>query len=452
MANNVRPTIAVQQPVTPRASIICIIDVASVTSTTANLAWEAPDLNGTTFQNYVIQRRELPSGVFADVGTSTTETFEDTGLTPNTLYEYRVYTSSVEGASAAGVEVEAETYPSVPLLDAPFAFFATANITSVYLTAIDASVAVTQTDAGGGTNTINLVAGTPQVVTAAQFDSFIGDGAFVAIGLISNDWFALNPNYSAGKAFAYGPIRSNPQACNIYALEDANVIVTFDGTVVGGPQFVPANTGFSFSFNGTNAAVQVESDGFVLASQTSSGSVDQTVLMPASIELVGFPSNSARVYALNSDTAWGAGRANGEPFGGGLHEDTSKSGVINGTGAQYSGDAVIVRATDLITAASFADSDGGKAAPFLPTNLMRTRFAVPFIVERTTFASPDAFTVTTSNGNSYTSAGSAAVQFLNITAGADRAAGTQFTADVPVAAWTEADLNDQDEIILFGFN
>ena len=451
MTDNVRPTLSVTQPVTPRPAVICVLDVASVTSTTASLTWEVPNMNGTTFQNYVIQRRTLPAGLFEDVGTSPTADFVDTGLSPNTLYEYRVYTSSVEGASAAGLEIEAETYPSIPLLDEPYAFFAVANIADVFLTAIDAAVEVTQTSAGGATNTINLVAGTAQTVSGAQFDSFVGDGAFIAVGRILNHWFVLNPNYTAGKRFAYGPTRNNPQSCNVYALEDANVTVTFDGTVVGSG-FVGANTGQSFGFTGTNATVQVESDGFILASQTSNNSVDQTVLMPASQELVGFPSNSARVYPVNAGTAWGAGRANGEPYGGGYHETNTKSGNIDSTGTQYGGDAVIVRATDLIVAASFADGDGSKAAPFLPTNLMCTRFAVPFVVERVNFASSGPFTITTSNGNNYSSSGSSAVQFAHITATVDRSPGTRFTANVPVGCWTEPDLSDQDEIILFGFD
>lgn len=443
----------VQQVATPAPDVIFDLELVLVTTSSVQLAWTQPNLNGTTFTQYVVQRRDTPGGAFADIGTSATPSFTDTTATPSTVYSYRVRCEAAEGPGAHGNVVEAETYPNVPLLNENFAFFSVANITSVFIVAVDPGVTITQTAAGGGANTIGpLAQGATTSVAAAQFDSFVGDGAFCIVGLISNDWFTLNPNYTAGKRFAYGPIRNNPQTVNVYAVEDANVTVTFGGAVVGGPTFVTGGTGASFSFTGTNANVIVESDGFVLASQTSNNSIDQTVLMPGSIELVGFPSNSARVYPIEADTYWGAFRADGSPFGGGGHEDTTQEGTIDGTGAQYSGDAVLVRASKDIAAASFADSDGGKAAPFLPTNLMRTKFGVPFLVERVNFASTQPFTITTSNGNTYPSNGSTAVQFAHITAAADIAEGTTFTADVPVGAWTEPEPQDEDELILFGFD
>lgn len=452
MSANSRPTTVVSEPSTPTPGVIVDLQVDLVTADSVQLSWGQPELNGTTLVEYVIQRRDTAGGSFIDVGISTTPTFTDTGLSASTVYSYRVRAVAVEGAGASGNVVDAETYPNIALLNEEYAFFSVANITSVYIVAIDNGVTITQTAAGGSVTTIGpLTAGQTYTGAAAQFDSFIGDGAFHVHGLISNDWFTINPNYTAGKSFAYGPIRNNPQTVSVYAIEDANITITFDGTQVASA-FVPAGTGSFFSYNGVNANTVIDSDAFVIAAQTSNGSVDQTVLMPASNRMVGVPSNSARVYPTEPLTTWGAYRSDGSPFGGGGHEDTTKIGTIDGTGSQYTGDAVYVECSKPMTAASFADSDGGKAAPFLPVGLMRTRFGLPVIAERTVFVGIEPFTITTSNGNTYTSVGSQACQRVYINAAADRAAGTLFTSSAPVGAWSEPDIQDQDEYILFGFD
>lgn len=425
------------------------LSVASVGSDTASLVWTQPNLNGLTFDRYKVQLREV-GGVFADAGEPTATPngaapFVLTGLTPEVEYEARVKVITQEVEGPFGNIVSFETTPSLDIFDNPYAFFAVANITSVYIVAMEAS-----TIEQNGAVVATLTAGQVYTGAAAQFDTFIGTGKFTAMGLISNDWYTLNPNYTVGKKFAYGPIRNNPQTVSVYAFQDANVTVTVGGNVVA-TGFISANTGQNFTYSIVDQNCLVEADGLVMASQTSNGSVDQTCLIPAATSLVGFPSNSARVYPTEPMTYWGAFRANGAPFGGGGHENTAQEGDIASTGTQYSGDAVLVKANLPVSALSFADGDGSAAAPFLPLGLMKTDFGVPFAVERVTFASDQPFTVTTNNGGSYTSAGSDAVQFVRILTATDRVAGTTFTTDVPCGCWSEPDIQDQDEYIVFGW-
>jgi len=67
-----------------------------------SLHWKAPtaDINGaelTGLSSYLVYRAESSDGPFDLVGTSTTATFVDTGLTAQTTYYYQVEASDEEG-------------------------------------------------------------------------------------------------------------------------------------------------------------------------------------------------------------------------------------------------------------------------------------------------------------------------------------------------------------------
>jgi len=71
---------------------------AGASSTQANLSWSASTEIGGTVNNYIVERCQgAGCTTFAQIGTSTTTTFGDTGLTAGTTYNYRVRASDTTG-------------------------------------------------------------------------------------------------------------------------------------------------------------------------------------------------------------------------------------------------------------------------------------------------------------------------------------------------------------------
>ena len=71
---------------------------SNVTSSSVTLSWTA---STGTVTNYQIERATgATSTTFAQVGTSTTPTFTNTGLAANTTYRYRVRATNSAGNSA----------------------------------------------------------------------------------------------------------------------------------------------------------------------------------------------------------------------------------------------------------------------------------------------------------------------------------------------------------------
>jgi hypothetical protein len=100
-ANATRPN---EQPGTPSTPTSLAATPASGTS--INVSW----VGSAGADRYVLERRVAGAAVFTVVSDTITVTnFADTGLTPNTTYEYRVSAANVSGASAPSALASAKT-------------------------------------------------------------------------------------------------------------------------------------------------------------------------------------------------------------------------------------------------------------------------------------------------------------------------------------------------------
>src|SRR5260370_29532816 len=92
-ANNLGPysNVAAATPAAPTFTAPSKLTATAVGSTQINLSWTAATETGGTISNYLIERCQ-GSGCsnFAQVATSATTTFSDTGLLAGTTYSYRV--------------------------------------------------------------------------------------------------------------------------------------------------------------------------------------------------------------------------------------------------------------------------------------------------------------------------------------------------------------------------
>ena len=113
-----------------------------------------------------------------------------------------------------------------------------------------------------------------------------------------------------------------------------------------------------------------------------------------------------------------------------------------------------------IAGASFADTNGGAASPFMPTNLMKKNYSLNASADYVAFASKEAGTIVVKDDSD------TVIETLTLVrSGANPNApykarrgttteGYRFFATVPVAAWyqpnSDTGSGDQDETIMYG--
>jgi len=183
-------------------------------------------------------------------------------------------------------------------------------------------------------------------------------------------------------------------------------------------------------------------------------------LPPSAFEVIGFPSSSMRLTADLNSTNYSGIHSNSLAETGSL----SAAGVVTitpeGTTSLYQSESLILSADKKIGGASFADSNGLCAAPFMPTNLMKEKYILTTTIDYIAFASKAAGTIQVFNENQVLqttltltrSGGNANAPYrARTTTGG---AGFTYVATVPVAAWYQANNNvgaaDQDETIMYG--
>lgn len=155
----------------------------------------------------------------------------------------------------------------------------------------------------------------------------------------------------------------------------------------------------------------------------------------------------------------------------GLHGDSTafsgslaKTSVVSingrGTAKYYQEVAMLISADKKISGAAFADSNGGCATPFMPTNLMKKKYAVNVAATYVSFASKQAGTIQVLDSTD------TVVQTLTLTRSGSNSnapykarrgtttAGYRFVATVPVFAVYEPSGDtggaDNDETIMYG--
>jgi phosphodiesterase/alkaline phosphatase D-like protein len=105
------------------------VDPASLTATASgpaqvNLSWTAATETGGTISQYLIERCSGACGSFAQVGTSTTLAFSDTGLLGSTAYSYRV--RATDGTNSSAYSNISSTTTAAPTFTTPSTLTATA--------------------------------------------------------------------------------------------------------------------------------------------------------------------------------------------------------------------------------------------------------------------------------------------------------------------------------------
>jgi hypothetical protein len=445
------------------------LSVSTTLTNSADIAWTLNDPGGFTINDYVINYRVKGSPtwlLFNDgVGTSTTSTV--TGLAASTTYEFRVHVVyDTSNQSDWSNTAEGLTKPDDPLFG-PNAAMNVGGATDTTVVAYQDSTAITL----NGSALVTLNKGQTHRFTSAAFDVIDADKPIFTAGRrgsganTSKGNIVWSPTAWAGKTFNFNATRENLQFLDVYAIEGTTIEVKQGSTVLDSATLAAdGTTTLSWA---TQGSYQVYSTGNVLAFHRSGDGgtrvVDPKPLLPDAYEIIGFPSNSMEMTTSMDGTNYTALHSNSSSASGSL----SKANVVvispqGGTTSQYQSEALILSADQKIYGASYADSNGNCAAPFLPTNLMKTKYALPMASDWIAFASKTPGTIEVRDASdtlittltlSRSGANSNAPYKARM---ANPAQGYRFIATTPVGAWYQPNNDnggaDQDETIMYGSN
>ena len=441
------------------------LSVSATLTESADISWNLNDPGGFTIDDYVVNYRVKGTSTWLNFndGVSTNTNSSVTSLTASTTYEFRaaVKYDSTEQSPWSNT-AEGETQPDSPVFGANKAM----NVGGATTSTVVAYQDNTQVTLNGSALT-TLNKGQSHTFVSTQFDVIDADKPIYTSGRrgsggdTSKGNIVWQPTSWAGKAFSFNTIRYNPQILEVYAIESAYVEIRQGSNVVASAT-ISAENGSSLTWS-VYGSFQVVSTGSILAFHYSNSSgryVDPKPVLPSANEIIGIPSRSMRITADLDGTNYNGLHGDSTPISGSL----GKTNVINvngrGTASYYREHGLLISADKKISGAAFADSNGGCATPFLPTNLMRKKYVIPVQATYVAFTSKQAGTIQVLDQSDNV------IQTLTLvrSGGATNApytarrgvtnAGYRFVATVPVYAVyepsTDTGASDNDETIMYG--
>lgn len=458
----------------PPASV-GLVSVISRSIDALQLGWTEPNNNGRVISDYLVEYKESSSEVWLEYsdGISSDIVMTVGGPVADTSYDFRVTSFNGNYALAPSNVVTDST-----LIDDPFFESTSYQLMNIGgATQTDVVAFEDETDIKlDGEVLVTLNAGETHGFSSALYQVLEANKPIYASGKVTGvsgnntdgnvvwvgkDW--------AGERFVFTLTRSAPHFLGIYSFEDDNVITIYTPNAANNINLTLAKGAYDDFSLTDSGGFRIESSGPIIAytysHENQNRVVDPKPILPASNELIGFPSMSVK-FTTNSASAT-VNYFHGDDNSGNMSVNLGQAQSINGR-AKFSGEAsqyraqpLKLRSTEPIVANSNADSDGYCSAPFVPTVLMRKRFAVNVLAQYVAFASiydavinvyyPDGSTSSvalTRTGSDAESPYSA--YFTNIPAG------TRFESDKRMQGWYEPDTDDygskDDETIMIGYD
>ena len=441
------------------------LESSSTTTESVSLGWSYPEDNGTAITDYNIY---IKGGVYTDWtivadGISTATSYTHNGLDAETSYEYKMRAFNGINYSGWSNTLTVETLPSLEFFEPGFKAINIAGATANQVVSFDDDNEIYL----NGSLVATLAKHETHSFSGDDFDVLKGTKAFFVAGRAGSggDTTKMNAVWSTGawvgKNFIFNHNRYNPMKVKVFAFENSTVTIKRAGVVVD-TQVITADSGHTFSLS-TYSSYTLESDGYVVAytyANQSGAYVDPKPLLPSSTDIIGLPSSRAMVSSATNSNAITMIRTNSAVSSSSLTAGTTYT--THGTGSYYTGDAMRIISESPIVANSYADSNGGCSAPYLPISMVKKRYGLNVDSEWVAFASDRPVTITitkpdlTTTDLTLTKSGVHADAPYKAYLSTDYPAGTLFESDAPYAAWYEPknDVNgaDNDETIMFGWD
>lgn len=432
-----------------------------------NLDWNLVAPGGYTINDYVVEYKASASPTwlsFSD-GVSLNQYVTVTNLTADTSFDFRVaviYDTSFQSDWSS--TVTATTQPEDTIFG-PNSAMNVGGATASVVTAHFDSTSITLN--GSALTTLNK--GQTHSFTSTIFDVIDADKPIYVAGKIGAGASAgsgnivWNPTEWAGKSFSFNATRSNPQVLTVFAIEDTYIEVKQGSTVLDSATVTKGN-GATLSWS-VYGSYQINATGSILAyhySNSGGNYTDPKPIMPGSNQMIGFPSSSMTLTASFDSTNYTFLHSNSVSGSGSLNKTTSTVISPEGTTSLYQSMSLLIDSDKSISGASFADSNGFCAAPFLPTGLMKKKYIVNVSSDYVAFASKTAGTIEVRDSSNtlietltLTRSGASTNAPYAARRGATPA-GYRFISTVKVGGWyqptTDTGGAAGDETILYGTN
>ncbi|MEC7275803.1 MAG: fibronectin type III domain-containing protein [Bdellovibrionota bacterium] len=428
------------------------------------LSWNRLD-QGQIISDTQIQYRSTLSTVWLtlDEAVTTEENILISDLAPDSEYAFRVRVSYNSIWSGYSTEVIARTKPDDPLFS-PNKAMNVGGATSSRVVAYLDDTTVTL----NGNHLVTLNKGETHLFASTQFDVIDADKPIFTAGKRGTNStgngganMVWSPTGWAGKSFSFNSIRSNPQRLLVYPIEDGEITVKQGSTTLA-TSSLTKGVGVTLNWS-VYGSYQVLSSANVLLYHYSAQSnryVDPKPIMPSSFKIIGFPSSSMRLTADLDGTNYDLIHSNSDTAVNSLNKSSVVTVSPKGTSSLYQSHSLLIRSDKKISGASFADSNGYCAAPFLPTSFMKEAYVINANSDYVAFASthPGTITILDSSDN--------VIQTLTLTRSGtnedapyraritNQSAGTRYISTTPMAAWYQPNEYNgamrSDETILFG--
>lgn len=443
------------------------LEMSDRSTDSISLGWAYPEDNGTPIQDYQIQIRggSYSSWTTLSDGVSTNTAHTEGSLDAETSYDFRVRAFNGTNYSMWSNSVTVETLPNIEFFNSGYKAINIGGATDNQVV----SFADNNEIKINGSVVTTLQKHDTYNFAGAEFDVIEGtEPIFVAGGIGSGGGSGgANMVWSTqgwvGQDFLIALTRDTPLKIKVYAFTDSNITVKI-GNSLEDSAFVSAENGHVFTVS-TYASYRIESDGLIVAYAYAVGGAgtkfsDPRPLLPISTDIIGVPSNSAKIFTTTDGT-----NVTGIFSDSGTTSNTINAGQaawsVSGNGSQYTSRALRLISDNPIVANSNADSDGYCSASFLPVAMQKTKYGVNVLSEWVTFVADRPVTITRTNPDSSTST-------ITLTrSGSDPdapykaritnvAAGTLFEGDDRYGAWYESDTDTggikEDETIMFGWD
>ncbi len=465
-----------------------IVSMSTINATDESIrvGWPYPDDKGFPITDYVIQYKLASSGTWITIndGVSTSRRYTLTGLDDETAYHFRVRAYNGTNFGAWSPTLTSETLPTIDFLNTPYAAINIGGATANQLVSLEDDNQIFYGDNSastfndGSTISLDLDRGKTISVPANDFTVVRATKPFFIAGRLGAGGNTTKANVVwqtsswIGKKFLFSHNRNNPMKVKVYAFSNSTVTITKNGApVANGIETINSENGHVFTIS-AYGSYEIESTGFIgvygYANSGGTSYIDPKPFLPASNDLIGVPSTSAKVSSKTSANNYTAYYSGNTSNTGSVTAGATMTLSSKGTRGVYRDHGLRIRSQKPIVANSYADNNGNCSAPFVPVAFQKRKFALNVQSEWVAFASTNQLTVTayepTADG-----LGWEAPRTYNMNrVGANNntptkgyetrnfRAGTIFEGSAPFQMWYEP-LNDtnaanDDETIMFGWD
>ena len=454
------------------------VDAVSIISASTNsieLGWNEPFNGGREITDYLVEYKETASSTWLNFedGVSNDIVLTVDGLSPDTSYDFRVTSWNGNFAENPSPVVTGSTFIDDPFFDdTTYKLMNIAGATNTSVVAFEDGTEIKL----DGVVIANLDQGGTHQFASTQGQTLEANKPIFAAGNITGsttgkeDGNVIWSNKDlAGKVFNVTLTRYPDHVIAVYSFEDSNSI-TLTTPSSASETIILQSGGFHIFQKSENGGYSIESSGLVTAytySTENNGSVvDPKPIMVSGMDLIGIPSRSVKITTSSAsadvDLIHGDDSSQQITLQSTAASSVPGIGKVDSKNEQYKAEPLRITSTEPVVANSNADSDGYCSAPFVPTAMMKKRFAINVFAEYVAFASLYDATITIIDPDD----GSTSQVILTRTGINQNApysayltnmkAGTVFISDKRVQGWYEPNTNaygaKDDETLLIGYD